>query len=124
MWKAGYNLEDNMMLEVFTNGLPMGLYKKIFTIDEPTSMKGGIDPSYESRKSSSTSKPERKPLNKIMEPKNQLPDPTGRRAKTQTQLTQHQEEPGPSCHSLTTLLKHNHHTCHEGGLVQKGTCLR
>ena len=41
--KAGYDLGDQMMLEVFTNGLPMGLYEKILTIDEPQTYEGWCD---------------------------------------------------------------------------------
>ena len=38
--KAGYNLNDNMVIEVFTDGLPMGLYDKIFSIDKLQTYKG------------------------------------------------------------------------------------
>src|SRR6202012_5564007 len=33
--KAGYDLNDDMVIEVFTDGLPVGLYDKIFSINEP-----------------------------------------------------------------------------------------
>lgn len=33
--KAGYDLGDYMVIQVFTNGLPTGLYEKILTIDNP-----------------------------------------------------------------------------------------
>ena len=40
VWKAGYNLGDNMILEVFTDRLPVGLYEQVFTIIEPQTYKG------------------------------------------------------------------------------------
>ena len=38
--KAGYDLGDYMVIQVFTNGLPMGLYEKILTIDDPQTYEG------------------------------------------------------------------------------------
>ena len=35
VWKAGYDLRDNMVVDIFTNGLPAGLYSLIYNIDEP-----------------------------------------------------------------------------------------
>src|SRR6202012_5450461 len=40
VWKAGYDLGDQMTLEVFTNRLPTGLYKKILTINELQTYEG------------------------------------------------------------------------------------
>src|ERR1700744_5745517 len=33
--KVGYDLNDDMVIEVFTDGLPVRLYDKIFSMDEP-----------------------------------------------------------------------------------------
>src|SRR6202012_3239357 len=40
VWKAGYDLGDYMVIQVFTNGLPVGLYEKILTINNPHTYKG------------------------------------------------------------------------------------
>ena len=33
--KAGYDLRDDMVIDLFTNGLPTGLYSLIYNIDDP-----------------------------------------------------------------------------------------
>lgn len=38
--KAGYDIGDFMVVQVFTNGLPTGLYEKILTIDNPHTYEG------------------------------------------------------------------------------------
>src|ERR1700744_3459064 len=40
VWKAGYNLRDDMVVDVFTNGLPAGLYSLIYNIDKPRTYEG------------------------------------------------------------------------------------
>ena len=39
MWKAGYDLRDDIVLKVFTNVLPAGLYDKIYNINDPWNYK-------------------------------------------------------------------------------------
>ena len=38
--KAGYNLRNEMVLEIFRNGIPVGLYDRIFNINKPDSYEG------------------------------------------------------------------------------------
>ena len=38
-WKAGYWLDTPQTIDLFTNGLPQELYKKVYQFDEPHNYK-------------------------------------------------------------------------------------